>query len=329
MGKPSGDPFTEGFPTSAQGAYIVVRADYTMFSNKPGIGAPLTLLDRGRKPEDYYMTIQWIRDPVRIWQKLYLLPEDSLRAFCNIEILAYNDAADSHIVGFKLFIDPKVGDNPNPVLEFPTGVQATTCKFTGPNIPAYWTLYEDSPDQGEGYSLAQGVPFGRDMLFPDEVAFANASDLDNSEWYFPFVPGIPITDLAMAFRWDNISMSPFSWYIVQIYYGGGYPSFYGISPANLDRPNTVELGRPYPNPFNARVSVPFEIIERPRLVSWNIYDITGRVVRHSKPEYIEPGQYSVRWDGRSDYGGELASGVYLFSMWADGVRRTQRLVILE
>ncbi len=328
MGKNSGEAFIQGFPSSVEGGYIVARIAGLNYSNKPGIGMPLTLFDGGRIPEDNYMTIQWIRDPIRLWQKFYLMPEESLDAFCDIELLAYNDGADSQAVAFKIFIDAKVGENTNPILEFATGVQTFTNRYFGDAIPAYWTLYEHSIRQDSTYTHAQGVPFGTDMLHPDEVAFANVSDLDISDWYSYFPIGGPFTDLAMTFRWDNIDLPAYSWYIVQIYYGGGYPSF-GIGERRYDRPNILELGRPYPNPFNARVTVPFEVLARPRLVSWSIYDIGGRAVRHSDPATMESGEYSIVWDGRTDFGGQVGSGIYLFTIWADGVRYTKRLIILE
>ncbi len=328
MGKPGGDPYIDGFPTSVEGGYVVIRIEGTFYSNKPGRGAPLTLLDEGRIPEDFYMTIQWIRDPIRLWQKFYLMPEESLDAFCNIEYLAYNDAADSHSVGFKVYIDPTVGDNANPILEFATGVSNSTCRFVGDDVPAYWTLYENSVTQDSSFALAQGVPFGSDMLYPDEMAFANVDELDREEWGFSFMPGSPLTDLAFVTKWNNISLSPYSWYIVQIYYGGGYPSF-NIGERYSRRPKTVSIGNPFPNPFNARVSIPFEVLESPRLVSWNIYDLTGRVVRHVSPERLEPGDYRVSWDGKGDFGNGLPSGIYLLALWGDGVRHTKRLVIIE
>ncbi len=328
MGKPSGTPYIAGFPSSGEGGYVTIRIDGTSYSNKPGRGTPLTLLDAGRIPEDYFMTIQWIRDPIRLWQKFYLMPEESLDAFCDIELLAYNDDADSHAVGFKLYIDPTVGGNTNPILEFATGVENTTCRFVGSEVPAYWTLYEHSVTQDTSYALTQGVPFGTDMLYPDDIAFANVDELDRDEWWFSFFPGSAFTDLAMACRWDNIILSPYSWYIVQIYYGGGYPSF-GVGERRSRRPQFASLGNPYPNPFNAKVSVPFDIFEHPQLVSWNIYDLTGRVVKHSSPKRFETGEYRAVWDGKGDRGNDLPSGIYLFALWADGIRQTKTIVIVE
>jgi hypothetical protein len=227
-----------------------------------------------------------------------------------------------------VYLDAFVGSNDNPVLEFPTGVITTSQDLTGDDIPPYWTLYEDSVHQDTSATISQGVFYGDSMLMPDQVAFSNQDDLEDEVWLVTVTPDVPLTDLAVAVKWDLELLTPYSWYVVQFYYGGGYPSF-GIHEKPNSVPENFSLGNPYPNPFNAAVSVPVEIKKNSQQVSWNIYDLTGRVVRHSAPQTLEPGDYNVRWNCRGDNGEKLSSGLYLFAFWADGRRATKRLVILE
>jgi len=328
IGKPDDTPYIEGFPTDLTNAHFVARVNGSSNSNAPGIGLALSLLDTGRVMESEYLTIQWMRDPVRIWQKLYLFPEDSLDAFCDIELLAYNDSPDSNEVGFLLYMDVCAGSNSNPVLEFPTGVVTTTQKYMDDDVPAYWTLYEEAIDQDSSQALSQGVTYGREMIFPDIAVFDNASLIEDDEWSLTTLPGLMVEDLAIALRWDSKRIPPYSWYIVQCYYGGGYPTF-SIPEDSYRKPQQIALGNPYPNPFNAEVNLPFAIDESPSIVNWNIYNLRGQVVRHATPRTYQPGEYAITWNGRGDLGQELSSGIYLFAMWADGVRSTKRLVLLE
>jgi len=326
IGKIDNTPLLDGFPALG-GAHFVAHIDGVSYSNRPGLGSSMPLLDPGQSPEDNYMSIQWIEDPIRVWQKLYFLPEDSLDAFCNVEFLAYNDSPDSHYVGILFYLDIQCGANDNPILELPTGERSSTISYTSGDLPAYWTFYEHSIHQETTYTHSQGVPFGSLMLYADELYFANSAVLESTTWMPAFLPGLPFDDISVIMKWEPILLTGYSWYIVQSYYGAGYPGF-GIS-EDGQRPRLFSIGSPRPNPFNSKVSVPFEIEKKPQLVSWNIYDLTGRVVKHSQPFKANPGKYSVTWDCTDDYGRELSSGMYLLALWADGKRETKRLVYVR
>ncbi len=319
-------PLLDGYPETT-GSHFVVYIDHTSFSNEPGFCFSMPLLDPGQAPEDHYMSIQWIEDPIRIWEKLYFMPEESLNAFVNIELLAYNDSPDSANVGLSLFLDIACGANDNPVLELPTGEQTVTINFAD-DLPAYWTFYEHSIGQDTIYTHSQGVPFGNLMIYPDEMYFGNAARLDSAEWYPPsFLPGLVFSDISVLFLWEPVMMTPYSWYIVQVYYGAGYPGFKILE--QRSRPKSFALGHPRPNPFNSRVTVPYQITDRPHLVSWNIYDLSGRIVKHTEPERLNPGKYEVRWDCRDEIGREVPAGMYLLALWANGDRETKRLVYVR
>ncbi len=67
----------------------------------------------------------------------------------------------------------------------------------------------------------------------------------------------------------------------------------------------------YPNPFNSSVSLRYHLNE-PGRVEVAIYSITGQFVRRLLSEKdAKPGFYSVTWDGISDGGAQVASGMYL------------------
>lgn len=89
----------------------------------------------------------------------------------------------------------------------------------------------------------------------------------------------------------------------------------------------AELKASFPNPFNGRVVIPYEILEE-GAVTLRIYNAAGQKVRELFRGHRETGRYRETWDGRDDEGQEIASGVYLWELRGGGevVRRTVTLI---
>ena len=83
----------------------------------------------------------------------------------------------------------------------------------------------------------------------------------------------------------------------------------------------------FPNPFNARVLLPYEVTTGGQ-VALRVYNAAGQRVRELYHGYRPPGRYRAMWDGCDDRGAELASGVYLWELRVGGaaVRRTLTLI---
>ena len=89
----------------------------------------------------------------------------------------------------------------------------------------------------------------------------------------------------------------------------------------------VEAMESFPNPFNGRVMLPYEITTGGQ-VALRVYNAAGQRVRELYHGYRPPGRYRAMWDGCDDRGAELASGVYLWELRVGGaaVRRTLTLI---
>jgi len=76
----------------------------------------------------------------------------------------------------------------------------------------------------------------------------------------------------------------------------------------------------YPNPFTDRTCFQFDHnIENIDLdVQINIYTVSGRLVKQIQTSIFSDGALRqddcIEWDGRDDYGGRLARGVYLYKV---------------
>ena len=72
----------------------------------------------------------------------------------------------------------------------------------------------------------------------------------------------------------------------------------------------------YPNPFNSSTVISFSI--PPSVAQANvelaIYDVQGRIVKHLLSERLPAGKFRRLWDGSSDGGNTVASGVYFYHL---------------
>ena len=71
-----------------------------------------------------------------------------------------------------------------------------------------------------------------------------------------------------------------------------------------------------PNPFNASTVIsfliPFRLANEATRLS--IYNLAGQLVRVLQAETQQAGEHRLSWDGRDDYGREVASGVYIYRL---------------
>ena len=86
-------------------------------------------------------------------------------------------------------------------------------------------------------------------------------------------------------------------------------------PANAQGSRPVLLQNA-PNPFNASTAIsfliPFRLAGEPTRLS--IYNLAGQLVRVLQLEAQQAGEHRLSWDGRDDYGREVASGVYIYRL---------------
>jgi hypothetical protein len=83
-----------------------------------------------------------------------------------------------------------------------------------------------------------------------------------------------------------------------------------------------------PNPFRSRMSFALEL-EQPGLVTANVYDASGRLVRALLDRPLAAGAHRMSWDGHDDRGRPLAAGVYLVHVGGPFGERRSRVTILR
>jgi hypothetical protein len=93
-------------------------------------------------------------------------------------------------------------------------------------------------------------------------------------------------------------------------------------------PERFGLSGNYPNPFAEQTAFAVELPEAAP-VQVTVYDVTGREVATLVERDLQAGVHTVRWDGRSEQGQRLASGVYLVRLQAGTRTATQRITLVR
>ncbi|UCE07008.1 MAG: T9SS type A sorting domain-containing protein, partial [bacterium] len=152
------------------------------------------------------------------------------------------------------------------------------------SIPEFITNFWESPgvDGIKGYGLrvlfdVSGEPF--DFSYPA-----------STQSYTAGTDGLPLGDL----RWFDYSTAIDAHRIV-------------------DHPPSFKLLGNYPNPFNPKTTIYYELPETSH-IQLVVYNILGQKVCMLVYEEQEYGLHSIQWNGRDDAGNLLPSGIYLYKL---------------
>ena len=99
------------------------------------------------------------------------------------------------------------------------------------------------------------------------------------------------------------------------------------------RPDETRLLANYPNPFNPETWIPYHLANDSEL-SITIYDVRGTIVRrldlgHQRAGYYTTRSRAVYWDGRNEFGEQIANGIYFYHLQADNMSLLRKMVILK
>ena len=92
--------------------------------------------------------------------------------------------------------------------------------------------------------------------------------------------------------------------------------------------NVFALSQNVPNPFKGASVINYSL-PRQTNVSLVIYNASGQVVRNLVSGNQGPGAHSISWDGMSNAGVRVPSGIYLYDLQADGQRQTKKMIMLD
>ena len=106
-----------------------------------------------------------------------------------------------------------------------------------------------------------------------------------------------------------------------------------LGPRTIIVPEKSQLSQNYPNPFNPTTTIDFDIGFLDGLnqdIAFSIYNIRGQEVRNLMETQMQPGSYSIIWNGLDDQGKQVSSGIYFARlMTGKGYVKTVKMLVLR
>ncbi len=88
-------------------------------------------------------------------------------------------------------------------------------------------------------------------------------------------------------------------------------------------PGEIALYPNFPNPFNPTTTLSYTLPQQAE-VRLRVFDVLGRAVAVLVGGVQPPGEHQVRLDARA-----WASGLYFYTLEADGQRQTRRMLLIK
>ncbi|MCH7690660.1 MAG: M6 family metalloprotease domain-containing protein [candidate division Zixibacteria bacterium] len=100
-------------------------------------------------------------------------------------------------------------------------------------------------------------------------------------------------------------------------------------------PESFELNQNFPNPFNPSTTISYTIKSRGSIGSelyrtqLDIFNLLGRKVKTLVDKVQSPGSYTVEWQGDTDSGSKVASGIYFYRLILGPEMQTKKMMLLK
>jgi len=93
-------------------------------------------------------------------------------------------------------------------------------------------------------------------------------------------------------------------------------------------PQIAALYQNFPNPFNPSTEIRFDI-PTARNVKLRVYNQLGQTVRTLVQSRMKAGTYRIKWDGRTEAGHGVSSGVYFYSLEAGAYSQIRKMTLVK
>lgn len=95
-----------------------------------------------------------------------------------------------------------------------------------------------------------------------------------------------------------------------------------------EAPRSFRMHGNYPNPFNPSTTIQFELVKQ-QAVEIQIYSSLGRLLRSWSPGVQRAGIHRIQWDGKTDSGSDVGTGVYFCRVKAGAEIQNIKMTLLR
>ncbi|RMG32224.1 MAG: T9SS C-terminal target domain-containing protein, partial [Methanobacteriota archaeon] len=218
-------------------------------------------------------------------------------------------------------------------------------------------VYWFEADGNNQYTKVRSIfMLGTDVLGTTELYSYDINGDDNDDLVFSFSfkiimlvwnPATQQFDIYYVDEWENYDQEIQSINMYDVFNSDALDLFVNIMDiataprirTYLYRPNPIvgipddenpviesfSLEQNYPNPFNGSTIIRFRLPGR-NPVSLTIYDVTGKeVIGLIDNQVYAPGEHSIKWNGRTNNGKEVSSGIYFYELRAEGFKQVKKM----
>ena len=191
-------------------------------------------------------------------------------------------------------------------------------------------------DYLRGVSSWRGTPpdWGRDPAeFPNSSAGDNCFELP-IQWqdlvYFIKNDEGDDTLYAQLNWWgcSSIDTSKFKGAVRYIPFLHEPPDWIPQKIVSAESVSPFKLFQNYPNPFNPITDIQYALPTDCQ-VKLVIFNVLGQKIRTLVNEHQTRGFKNVRWDGKSDGGSEVSTGIYFYKLQAGNFTETKKMLLLK
>ncbi|OQY27841.1 MAG: hypothetical protein B6244_09310 [Candidatus Cloacimonetes bacterium 4572_55] len=107
-----------------------------------------------------------------------------------------------------------------------------------------------------------------------------------------------------------------------------------VNPISIEDHQTQELPTQFgmiqnsPNPFHNETAIEFQLPRKSNVLI-DVYNVSGQRVKRLVDKSVDAGFHRIVWDGVSDQGYSVGSGVYFYQMASDNFRETRRMILMR
>ncbi|MDA9946576.1 class II glutamine amidotransferase, partial [Candidatus Marinimicrobia bacterium] len=180
--------------------------------------------------------------------------------------------------------------------------------------------------------LEAGInPYMLNFVFSDSdnlyiYGGSNGLKILETEGYYSIMTTPPAS--ASDFTWEPIASNELV--VINSNELARYPTFVILENDNSDllTPKNPKLFNPYPNPFNGRISLSFDV-DMLESSSISIYTIAGKKVFDRKMSPIDKNKGEIYWSPNSSSASNISSGIYIVQLISQGITSSSKIMFIK